>query len=82
MTTKGEEEASAIRAILKSELTWLVFVIATMMGIVTTIVLPLQKVQLDIANISLQLSESKLVYDQIETRIGRLELSDAKNHSK
>lgn len=77
-----EEGKDAVRSVLKSEITWLVFIVATMMGIVTTIVMPLQKVQLDISNIALQLSENKIVYERIEARLGKVELDHARLMSK
>lgn len=67
-----------MRSLLKSEITWLVFVVITMMGIVTTIVMPLQKVQLELSNIALQLGEDKIIYERIEARLNKVELDHAK----
>jgi uncharacterized membrane protein YccF (DUF307 family) len=77
-------QETVVRSVLKSEITWLIFVIVTIMGFVTSVVMPLQKVQLDIANISLQISENKIIYERIETRLNKVELDHASmlNQSK
>lgn len=52
-------QKSIIRTILQSEITWLVFTIATVMAFVTTVVLPIQAIQLELVHIHTVISENK-----------------------
>ena len=73
-----EREIGLVRSVLRSELTWLVFLIAGIWGFVTTVVLPLQRLQIQLTQIQIELSA---VVDKdvgLDTRLKVLELDHAR----
>jgi hypothetical protein len=68
-----QEETSIIRAILRSELTWGIFLIGALMGFVSTVVLPIQKLQIQVTQIQLEITHSLATYDQIIERLSDIE---------
>lgn len=51
----SQEKENIIRTVLKSEITWAVFMIAGVMGFVSTVVLPIQQLQNDVSQIRIDL---------------------------
>lgn len=74
----NEHEIGTVRSILRSELTWTVFVIAAIWGFVTSVVLPLQRLQIQLSQIQSDLQVSRDAYVKIETRLGKLEIDHAR----
>jgi len=73
-----EKQQNAVRTVLRSEITWLVSFVLFIMGFVTTVIMPLQKVQLQLAQIQIDVLSNRDIYTQLETRVGRLELDHAR----
>ena len=69
---------NAVRSILRSEITWLISFIICIMGFVTSVVMPLQKLQIQLAQIQSDLQLNGSRYSQVEIRLGKLELDHAK----
>lgn len=62
--TKSKEE-NAIRAVLRNEITWIVFIVGAIWGMVAGVVLPLQKLQLQVAQIQMDIADFKTTNTQI-----------------
>ena len=45
------QEKNAIRAVLRNEITWIIFIIGLIWGAVQTVILPLQSVQIGLAQV-------------------------------
>lgn len=75
-----EDNDNIVRSILRSEITWVVFLVGGIMAFVSTVILPLQKIQIDVANIQTTLNDSRTLYLQFQDRLGKLEISAAKYH--
>lgn len=73
-----EQQQNVVRTVLRSEITWLVSFVLFIMGFVTTVIMPLQKVQLQLAQIQIDVLSNRDIYTQLETRVGRLELDHAR----
>lgn len=65
-------ETNAIRKVLRSEITWVVFTAGFLWGFVTTVVLPLQRLQIQIAQIQTDLSSQNKKYDDLSTVVNTL----------
>lgn len=72
------QEQNAIRTVLRSEVTWLLTFVGCIMGFVTTVIMPLQRVQIQLAQIQTDLLTSRESYVKMEGRVGKLELDHAK----
>ncbi len=83
------EESNAVRTILRSEITWLVSFIALIMGFVSTVVLPLQSLQIQLTAVQAQLADSHLYdeehekddekkFDKLNERVSTVERQTAK----
>lgn len=72
------EEQNTIRTVLRSEITWLISFIVCVMGFVTTVIMPLQKVQIQLAQIQTELQSNNSKNLQMETRLNKLELNNAR----
>ena len=53
------QEKSLVRMILQSEITWLVFTVGVVMTFVTTVILPIQNMQIQLTDIHKDISENK-----------------------
>lgn len=62
-------EQNAIQKILRSEITWSITLIAFLWGVVTTVVLPLQKLQIQIAQVQLDLTAQNKRYDTLSNLV-------------
>lgn len=63
MTSKEEtNKDNVFRAILRNELTWLFFIIAGVMGFVAQVILPLQRMSLQLTQIQIDLADTKKNY--------------------
>lgn len=74
------KEEGSFRKILRSEVTWALFIIGIIWGCVQTVVLPLQKLQIQVSQIQLDIARNNKNYDDLskeeanhETRISILE---------
>lgn len=78
MTTEHEQqEIGIMRQLLRNEVTWTIFIIGILWGAVAGVVLPIQKIQIQIAQIQEQMTSDKTWKVQIETRVGKLETDHA-----
>ena len=59
-----EEEASIVRQILRSEITWLVFIVGGIWAFVQTVILPINTIQSQLASIQTTLGLDK---DRLQT---------------
>jgi hypothetical protein len=50
---------SAVRAVLRNEITWVLFILGSAWGIVVGVVLPLQSLQIQLAQVQAQILEIK-----------------------
>lgn len=73
-----EKNQNAVRSVLRSEITWLISFIFCIMGFVTSVVMPLQKLQIQLAQIQSDLVINKSSYSQLEARLNKIELDHAK----
>lgn len=70
-------EIGPIRQILRHEITWFVFLIGFLWSFVATVVLPIQQLQFQIAQIQKDLSSEIINYQRIEARITEIEREHA-----
>jgi hypothetical protein len=68
--TNNTKEENIVRNVLKNEITWIIFILGILWGAVQGIVLPLQKVQIQISTVQTQL----LNLDQMQ-----MDISDIKS---
>jgi hypothetical protein len=73
----NEQEIGIVRQVLKSELTWLVFIVAGLWGFVAMVILPLQKIQFEITQMNVTLLEQKILYEEFDQRLHSLEKDHA-----
>lgn len=59
------QETNAIRTVLRSEITWVIFIIGTIWGGVTGIILPLQKVQIQLIQMQSQIASIQIYGEKI-----------------
>jgi hypothetical protein len=57
-----DKQQNIIRTLLKNEITWLLFIIAGVMGFVAQIILPLQRMSLQLTQIQMDLADTKKNY--------------------
>jgi len=81
-----QQEQITIRKIMQNEFTWLAMIIAAVMGFVSSVILPLQKIQIQLIQIQADISETQRDYqiaiteynslrsriDVVETKINNL----------
>jgi hypothetical protein len=72
------EESNAVRSILRSEITWLISFIAIIMGFVSTVVLPLQSLQIQLTTIQADLLRESVRFEKLEERVSTVEKDHAK----
>lgn len=79
-TIKEERAQSAIRAVLRNEFTWIIFIIGLVYGTVSTIILPLQELQINMKQMQVTLLELNsnnknilLAKQELDTRLSILE---------
>jgi len=53
------KEQSAVRAVLRNEITWILFIIGSAWGIVVGVVLPIQALQIQLAQVQTQILDIK-----------------------
>ena len=77
---KNEVTQSTVRSILRNEITWLFFIVSAIFGSVTTVILPLQKLQLqteqiqvDIAQINVNNQKVLVAHQDFDRRLTILE---------
>lgn len=78
---RDEDQFGIIRNILKSEVTWALLVVSGVMGFVSTVVLPIQELQIQIAQIQTELQKQSEIYNSIGNRVSHLELENARIQS-
>jgi hypothetical protein len=57
-----DKQQNIIRTLLKNEITWLLFIIAGVMGFVAQVILPLQRMSLQLTQIQMDLADTKKNY--------------------
>lgn len=78
----NNQEQSIIRQVLRSEITWILFLISGIWAFVTTVVMPIQALQLGQTKIQEQLASESKRYLENENRINILEKNQAVVMSK
>lgn len=68
-------DQTAIQKILRNEFTWLVFAVGIFWGFITTVVLPLQSLQIQVAQIQNDLTKQNTQYDVLNTAVNVLTTS-------
>ena len=68
-----QENSNAVRTILRSEITWLISFIALIMGFVSTVVLPLQSLQIQLTEVQTDITKEAVRYDKLEERVSTVE---------
>lgn len=53
------KEESMFRTLLKNEVTWVVMIIAAVLGVVRTVIIPLNNMQIQLTQIQLDIAQSK-----------------------
>jgi len=61
----SQEKENIVRSVLKSEITWAVFLIGGVMGFISTVVLPIQKLQLDVSQIRVDIASIQGLEDRL-----------------
>lgn len=72
-----EKETNIVKQILRNEITWLVCICGATWGFVSTVVLPIQALQIGQTKIQEQLTIESNKYGQFEGRLGKLEVEHA-----
>ena len=80
MASSQEEvrEVGVVRSVLRSELTWVVFLVAGIWGFVTTVVLPLQQLQIQLTQIQVEITTGVDKDANLDTRVKALEIEHAR----
>ncbi len=73
-----DNDNNTVRTILRSEITWLISFIVIIMGFVSTVVLPIQKLQLQLTQVQMDLAIQNNNYDKVEDRVSTLEKAYAR----
>ena len=73
-----EKEYGVVRSVLRSELTWLVFIVVGIWGFVTSVVLPLQRLQIQLTDIQADITAEAGKYTALDMRVKILEIEHAK----
>lgn len=60
---------NALQKMLRNEITWAIFIIGLLWGCVQTVVLPLQKLQLQVSQIQLDLAKQNNNYDTLASKV-------------
>ena len=75
---RADDQVGAFRLLLKSEITWACFLVAGVMGFVTTVVLPIQKLQLQVTQIQVDMANTNISYLNFDERIKQLEINQSR----
>lgn len=59
------KDQSLIRVVLKNEITWIIAIITMVLGFVNTVILPIQKMQLQLTQIQTDIAQGKQDYQAI-----------------
>jgi len=78
----NNNEQNILRSILRSEVTWVISIVVVVWSFVTTVVLPIQKLQINVEDIKLQLAKESERYIDTEGRVTILEKNQAVVMSK
>lgn len=78
---RKEDQIGMFRALLKSEITWACFLVAGVMGFVSSVVLPIQKLQLQVTQIQVDLAKEVSTYSGFDQRITELEIAHSRIES-
>lgn len=73
MKTQEEQQDGVVRAVLRNEITWIIFILGILWGALQGIVLPLQKVQIQIAQIQTEIQNESTKFQNIFDRLDNLE---------
>ncbi len=73
----NQTEPNVLRTFFRSEITWIISIIIAVWAFVTTVVLPIQKLQLNVENIQYQLASESKRYLDTENRVTNLEKNEA-----
>ena len=73
---------NAVRAVLRNEITWIIFIIGLLWGAVQGIILPIQALQLGQAQIQQQLQSEKKTYDNMQMQMSALETQQSITETK
>ena len=55
-----EKEVNIVRSVLRNEITWLITLILSVWGFVVTVILPLQSLQIQVAQVQHDVSDGKI----------------------
>ena len=85
--TQTSEQANnrnqnAVRAVLRNELTWILFILGAGWGIIVGVVLPIQALQIQVAAVQAQLQSERTTYDSMQQDLGVLKSQQAVTESK
>ena len=72
-----EKEQSIIRSVLRSEVTWVVSLVMAVWGFVVTVVLPLQSLQFQIAQVQKDITQTINSGNDLNLRLTALEQATA-----
>jgi hypothetical protein len=78
---RADDQIGIMRGLLKSEITWVFFIVAAIMGFVSSVVLPIQKLQIQITQIQVDLGKESSTYASFNERLRYLELQESKKES-
>ena len=73
---------SAVRAVLRNEITWIIFIPGSAWGIVMGVVLPIQALQIQVAAVQAQLQSERTTYDNMQQDLGVLKSQQAVTQSE
>jgi hypothetical protein len=74
----ANNQMNPLRALLRSEITWIISIIVVVWAFVTTVVMPIQALQLGQAQIQAQLTHESDRYIDTELRVTNLEKNQEK----
>jgi len=75
--TQTQSQQNIIKAFFRSEITWIIFIIGSVWGIVETVILPIQALQINVAKVQEQLQNEAGRYIIYDGRIAELEKNQA-----
>ena len=64
-----QRDESFIKTVLRNEVTWVVFVVVGVMGFVSQVALPLQRMQIQLSQIQVDIGQSKSDYSATMTEL-------------
>lgn len=69
------KDENIVQKVLRHEATWIISLVVFLYGIITTVVLPLQELQIQVAQLQSVFSQSNSKYEALQSAVNALNVS-------